>query len=103
MTVQVRDRDKVMETLQAPASLRGRYSGFAGAAWGAGYLLAPLGGTPLLVLGAPVRGQVRRSQCRPGCPGTRDPAPRPPGTRTRGPNGLSASLMALLTFPRCGG
>ena len=38
----------------APASLRGRYSGFAGAAWGAGYLLAPLGGTHLLVLGAPV-------------------------------------------------
>lgn len=38
----------------APAHLRGRYSGLAGAAWGAGYLLAPLGGTRLLVLGAPV-------------------------------------------------
>jgi MFS family permease len=38
----------------APAHLRGRYSGLLGAAWGAGYLLAPLGGTRLLVLGAPV-------------------------------------------------
>jgi MFS family permease len=38
----------------APAHLRGRYGGLTGAAWGAGYLLAPLGGTRLLVLGAPV-------------------------------------------------
>jgi MFS family permease len=38
----------------APAHLRGRYGGLIGAAWGAGYLLAPLGGTRLLVLGAPV-------------------------------------------------
>jgi MFS family permease len=38
----------------APAHLRGRYGGLVGAAWGAGYLLAPLGGTRLLVLGAPV-------------------------------------------------
>lgn len=38
----------------APAHLRGRYGGLLGAAWGAGYLLAPLGGTRLLVLGAPV-------------------------------------------------
>lgn len=38
----------------APAHLLGRYSGLIGAAWGAGYLLAPLGGSRLLVLGAPV-------------------------------------------------
>ena len=38
----------------APAHLRGRYGGVVGAAWGAGYLLAPLGGTRLLVHGAPV-------------------------------------------------
>lgn len=38
----------------APVHLRGRYSGLIGAAWGAGYLLAPLGGTRLLVLGKPV-------------------------------------------------
>lgn len=38
----------------APVHLRGRYSGMIGAAWSLGYLLAPLGGTRLLVLGAPV-------------------------------------------------
>jgi MFS family permease len=38
----------------APVHLRGRYSGLIGAAWGAGYLLAPLGGTRLLVLGESV-------------------------------------------------
>jgi predicted MFS family arabinose efflux permease len=38
----------------AAAHLRGRYGGLFGAAWGAGYLLAPLGGTRLRVLGAPV-------------------------------------------------
>jgi MFS family permease len=38
----------------APVHLRGRYSGMIGASWALGYLLAPLGGTRLLVLGAPV-------------------------------------------------
>src|SRR6266542_947636 len=37
----------------ATAHLRGRYLGLFGAAWSTGALLAPLGGTPLLDLGAP--------------------------------------------------
>lgn len=38
----------------APAHLRGRYLGAFGTAWGVGAFVAPLGGTQLLVLGAPV-------------------------------------------------
>jgi len=38
----------------APAHLRGRYNGAYGTAWGLGAFVAPLGGTQLLVLGAPV-------------------------------------------------
>ncbi|MFD1149824.1 MDR family MFS transporter [Saccharothrix hoggarensis] len=38
----------------APAHLRGRYNGAYGTAWGLAAFLAPLGGTQLLVLGAPV-------------------------------------------------
>ncbi|MDL4771253.1 MFS transporter [Spirillospora sp. NBC_01491] len=38
----------------APLHLRGRYSGMYGIAWSGGFLLAPLGGTQLLRLGAPV-------------------------------------------------
>jgi MFS family permease len=38
----------------APAHLRGRYNGAYGTAWGLGAFAAPLGGTQLLVLGAPV-------------------------------------------------
>ncbi|MFI0444887.1 MDR family MFS transporter [Actinomadura sp. 6N118] len=37
----------------APAHLRGRYSGLYGMAWSGGFLLAPLGGTQLLGIGAP--------------------------------------------------
>lgn len=37
-----------------PLHLRGRYSGMYGIAWSGGFLLAPLGGTQLLRLGAPV-------------------------------------------------
>jgi MFS family permease len=38
----------------APAHLRGRYLGTFGTAWGVAAFVAPLGGTRLLVLGAPV-------------------------------------------------
>ncbi|HEY7489326.1 MAG TPA: MFS transporter [Streptosporangiaceae bacterium] len=38
----------------APAHLRGRYSGLWGIAWSGGFLLAPLIGTRLLAVGAPV-------------------------------------------------
>ena len=38
----------------APAHLRGRYSGLWGIAWSGGFLLAPLVGTRLLAVGAPV-------------------------------------------------
>jgi MFS family permease len=38
----------------APAHLRGRYGGAYGTAWGLGAFIAPLGGTALLELGAPV-------------------------------------------------
>ncbi|MFC5753410.1 MDR family MFS transporter [Actinomadura rugatobispora] len=37
----------------APEHLRGRYSGLYGLSWSGGFLLAPLGGTWLLGLGAP--------------------------------------------------
>ncbi|MBO2446243.1 MFS transporter [Actinomadura barringtoniae] len=37
----------------APPHLRGRYGGLWGMAWSAGFLLAPLGGTRLLEIGAP--------------------------------------------------
>ncbi|MFG1999818.1 MDR family MFS transporter [Spirillospora sp. NPDC048911] len=37
----------------APVHLRGRYSGLYGMAWSGGFLLAPLGGTQLLGIGAP--------------------------------------------------
>ncbi|WP_019630924.1 MDR family MFS transporter [Actinomadura atramentaria] len=37
----------------APPDLRGRYNALYGVAWSGGYLLAPLGGTQLLRLGAP--------------------------------------------------
>ncbi|MEU5881601.1 MFS transporter [Spirillospora sp. NPDC047279] len=37
----------------APPHLRGRYSGLYGMAWSGGFLLAPLGGTQLLAVGAP--------------------------------------------------
>jgi MFS family permease len=38
----------------APAHMRGRYNGVYGAIWSAAYLVAPLGGTRLLAIGAPV-------------------------------------------------
>ncbi|TNY34849.1 MDR family MFS transporter [Thermomonospora catenispora] len=38
----------------APEHLRGRYSALWGVAWSGGFLLAPLGGTRLLEIGAPV-------------------------------------------------
>ncbi|WP_119729624.1 MDR family MFS transporter [Thermomonospora amylolytica] len=38
----------------APEHLRGRYSALWGVAWSGGFLLAPLGGTRLLEVGAPV-------------------------------------------------
>ncbi|MER5880428.1 MFS transporter [Streptomyces sp. NPDC001910] len=38
----------------APPHLRGRYNGLLGMAWGTGFLLAPLAGTRLFVVGAPV-------------------------------------------------
>lgn len=38
----------------APVHMRGRYSGAYGAIWSAAYLAAPLGGTRLLGIGAPV-------------------------------------------------
>ncbi|POM24194.1 Multidrug resistance protein MdtH [Actinomadura rubteroloni] len=38
----------------APPHLRGRYNAAYGVAWAGGYLVAPLGGTQLLGLGAPV-------------------------------------------------
>ncbi|MHC5699881.1 MDR family MFS transporter [Streptomyces tirandamycinicus] len=38
----------------APAHLRGRYNGLLGMAWGTGFLIAPVVGTRLLVIGAPV-------------------------------------------------
>ncbi|MET8976572.1 MFS transporter [Streptomyces sp. NPDC004539] len=38
----------------APAHLRGRYNGWYGMAWGVGAFTAPLGGTRLLEIGAPV-------------------------------------------------
>ncbi|MFC8918080.1 MDR family MFS transporter [Streptomyces sp. NPDC057116] len=38
----------------APAHLRGRYNGLLGMAWGTGFLVAPVVGTRLLVVGAPV-------------------------------------------------
>jgi predicted MFS family arabinose efflux permease len=38
----------------APVHMRGRYSGVYGAVWSAAYLAAPLGGTRLLAIGAPV-------------------------------------------------
>ncbi|MFE3323280.1 MDR family MFS transporter [Streptomyces sp. NPDC059176] len=38
----------------APAHLRGRYNGFLGMAWGTGFLVAPVVGTRLLAVGAPV-------------------------------------------------
>ncbi|WP_433325742.1 MDR family MFS transporter [Spirillospora sp. CA-294931] len=38
----------------APVHLRGRYAGLWGIAWSGGFLLAPLGGTRLLEVGAPV-------------------------------------------------
>ncbi|MEU2618162.1 MFS transporter [Streptomyces sp. NPDC007157] len=36
----------------APASLRGRYNGLIGMAWGTGFLIAPIIGTRLLVIGS---------------------------------------------------
>ncbi|MGD3110812.1 MFS transporter [Streptomyces sp. YGL11-2] len=35
----------------APAALRGRYNGLIGMAWGTGFLIAPVAGTRLLVIG----------------------------------------------------
>jgi MFS family permease len=37
----------------APPSLRGRYNGLLGMAWGTGFLIAPLAGPRLLAVGAP--------------------------------------------------
>ncbi|UKY48336.1 MFS transporter [Streptomyces inhibens] len=36
----------------APAHLRGRYNGLIGMAWGTGFLIAPIAGTRLLVIGS---------------------------------------------------
>ncbi|MCQ4081087.1 MFS transporter [Streptomyces sp. RB6PN25] len=38
----------------APQNLRGRYNGLLGMAWGTGFLIAPVVGTRLLAIGAPV-------------------------------------------------